>query len=89
VALLKIAPQYGNDEDAATGSACAVLADYWQRRSGAGQWRMLQLSRAGALFHARIGREGVSIGARVVDAAAGPVRGAGVGVPEFPAGPPG
>jgi predicted PhzF superfamily epimerase YddE/YHI9 len=63
VALRYFAPQYGNDEDAATGSACVVLADYWQRRRRGDRWRMLQQSAAGALFHVRAGGEHVHIGA--------------------------
>lgn len=65
VALRYFAPQYGNDEDAATGSACAVLADYWQRRTGRQRWRLQQQSPAGALFHARTEEARVDIGARV------------------------
>lgn len=72
VALRYFAPQYGNDEDAATGSACVVLADYWQRRSGGDRWRMLQQSAAGALFHVRASGERVRIGA--ICAALGPAQ---------------
>ncbi len=31
VAMRYFAPQYGNDEDAVTGSAATVLGDYWQQ----------------------------------------------------------
>lgn len=66
VALRYFAPQYGNDEDAATGSACTVLADYWQRRSGRLRLRLRQQSAAGALFHTRLDAFTVSLGGLAV-----------------------
>lgn len=43
-------PQYGQYEDAATGSANAMLGHYWQRRLHRNQVRGRQLSAAGAVF---------------------------------------
>ncbi len=45
--LRYFAPQYGADEDAVTGSANRVLADYWSSRTGKNQFRALQCPRLG------------------------------------------
>ncbi|MFT5084066.1 MAG: putative PhzF superfamily epimerase YddE/YHI9 [Lentisphaeria bacterium] len=44
------APQYGNYEDAATGSANAMLAPYWQTRLLKKKVRGRQLSKQGGIF---------------------------------------
>jgi len=58
------APQYGNAEDTATGSAMRVLADYWQERRGKvlTAW---QNSPAGGLLYSRRERDRCWIGGRV------------------------
>ncbi len=44
------APQYGNDEDAATGSANVQLMRYWFRRGFRGELKAVQLSDSGGAF---------------------------------------
>lgn len=44
------APQYGQYEDAATGSANAMLGNYWQERLGKSSLKGLQLSQEGGLI---------------------------------------
>lgn len=48
--LRYFAPQYGVDEDSATGSANAVLADYWQQQGFSGPFRGRQRSQAGGVI---------------------------------------
>ena len=52
--LRYFAPQYGMDEDAVTGSANRVLADYWARRTGAKNFRALQCSTDGGVVLMRL-----------------------------------
>jgi len=58
------APQYDNREDAATGSAMRVLADYWRNRKGDAltAW---QCSPAGGLLFSRRERDRSWVGGRV------------------------
>lgn len=61
--LRYFAPQYGNTEDAVTGSAHAVAADYWQQRQpGRGRRRALQASAAGGQVFSHVEGDRVSIG---------------------------
>lgn len=64
--LRYFAPQYGNDEDEATGSANVVLADYWSARLQRRRLLALQCSRAGGVVSSRIGAASVDIGGGVV-----------------------
>lgn len=63
--LRYFAPQYGVDEDAATGSAVRVLADYWQRRHGCGRLDVRQRSPAGGRLYGRARGARVEVGGRV------------------------
>ncbi len=49
-ALRYFAPQWGNNEDAATGSANAILGPYWGKRLGLTELHSYQLSAAGGEF---------------------------------------
>lgn len=69
--LRYFAPQFGNPEDSATGSATAVLADYWAARSGARAFRALQCSPAGGVIDSRIDDDFVYIGGAVSALATG------------------
>jgi predicted PhzF superfamily epimerase YddE/YHI9 len=66
VTLRYFAPQYGNTEDPATGSACVVLVDYWARRRGWSALRLCQRSAAGALFHGRVTTRSAAIAAELM-----------------------
>lgn len=59
------APQYGVDEDSATGSAMRVLASYWQQRRDIQQLTAYQCSPAGGLLYSRIENRRVLVGGRV------------------------
>jgi predicted PhzF superfamily epimerase YddE/YHI9 len=48
--LRYLAPQYGIDEDGATGSANVVLADYWQQRGLVPPYRAKQCSSTGGVI---------------------------------------
>ena len=61
--LRYFAPQYGVNEDAVTGSAQRVLADYWSRRGDS--FRVLQSSAAGGVILVRSHGNVVDIGGRV------------------------
>jgi predicted PhzF superfamily epimerase YddE/YHI9 len=63
--LRYFAPQYGNDEDPVTGSANAVLADYWSRRLQRRRLQALQCSPAGGVVLSRIEAESIYIGGSV------------------------
>jgi predicted PhzF superfamily epimerase YddE/YHI9 len=52
--LRYFAPQYGVNEDAVTGSANRVLADYWHGRTGQRQFRALQCSPSGGVVESRL-----------------------------------
>ena len=45
------APQYGNNEDSATGSAHRVAASYWHRKTGQNTFTAWQCSTAGGILH--------------------------------------
>ena len=60
VQLRYFAPQYGVDEDIATGSAVRVLAHYWSSRFS--QFIALQCSDEGAFMRARIHANQVDVG---------------------------
>lgn len=63
--LRYFAPQYGVTEDPATGSAHAVVADYWrQRLPGRTHWRGLQASRQGGMVWSHLDHGQVTIGGR-------------------------
>jgi predicted PhzF superfamily epimerase YddE/YHI9 len=64
--LRYFAPQYGVDEDAVTGSAQRVLADYWSQRIGGNSFRVLQSSARGGVMLVRLHKDVVDIGGRVV-----------------------
>jgi predicted PhzF superfamily epimerase YddE/YHI9 len=59
------APQYGESEDAATGSAAVQLAAYWQPHIAAGPFLARQLSSAGALVELAVAGDQVELAARV------------------------
>lgn len=63
--LRYFAPQYGTVEDAVTGSANAVLADYWAGRLGVSRFRALQCSPRGGVVYSRLIANGVAIGGKV------------------------
>lgn len=63
--LRYFAPQYGVVEDSVTGSANAVLADYWAGCSGLGRFRARQCSAAGGVVYSRLTASGVVIGGEV------------------------
>lgn len=66
VTLRYFAPQYGNPEDSVTGSACVVLADYWQQP----QLTLRQCSPRGGLVEARLNSHSAAIsGAVSIEAA--------------------
>lgn len=64
--LRYFAPQYGVVEDAVTGSANAVLADYWAERLGSGPFRARQCSPGGGVVYSRLAATGVAISGEVV-----------------------
>lgn len=48
------APQYGSNEDSATGSAHRVLASYWHNRTGQKRFTAWQCSAAGGILHSHL-----------------------------------
>lgn len=62
------APQYGNPEDAATGSANLYLMKYWQSKLNKPQLKARQLSPQGAMFYGEVSDSTVMLSgdARVV-----------------------
>lgn len=48
------APQYGSNEDSATGSAHRVLASYWHNRTGQKRFTAWQCSTAGGILHSHL-----------------------------------
>lgn len=48
------APQYGSNEDSATGSAHRVLASYWHNKTGQKNFTAWQCSDAGGLLHSHL-----------------------------------
>lgn len=54
-AIRYFAPQWGNNEDAATGSANAVVGPYWGQRLGLTELHSYQVSAAGGEFWVRLG----------------------------------
>ena len=69
IQLRYFAPQYGVDEDAATGSAMRILAQYWSSRFS--QLTAHQCSPAGGLLLSRFTATHVEVGGRCVSASAG------------------
>ena len=67
VTLRYFAPQYGNPEDSVTGSACVVLADYWQQP----QLTLRQCSPRGGLVEAQLESHSIAISGAVSLEAAG------------------
>lgn len=59
------APQYGEQEDAATGSAAVQLAAYWHATRAVTELTVTQLSAAGGLMHLRCDATTVELRARV------------------------
>lgn len=59
--LRYFAPQYGADEDAVTGSAQRVLADYWAMKTGASSFRVLQCSQRGGVLLVKLRADYVAI----------------------------
>jgi predicted PhzF superfamily epimerase YddE/YHI9 len=62
IQLRYFAPQYGVDEDVATGSAMRVLASYWQQRGLGNQLRGLQRSARGGWLFSRLESTRVWVG---------------------------
>ncbi|WP_096086430.1 PhzF family phenazine biosynthesis protein [Agaribacterium haliotis] len=60
-AMRYFAPQYGNDEDAATASANLYLMKYWQGKLNKTELRGRQLSPEGAVFSASVCGDTVSL----------------------------
>lgn len=56
------APNYGEPEDAATGSAQAILAPFWSQKLKKNEFISHQISKNGGLFYARISDPIVTIG---------------------------
>lgn len=67
IQLRYFAPQWGNPEDTATGSAMRVLAAYWQQRGAGDALRALQCSRDGGWLLSRIAQGRTWVGGRVID----------------------
>ena len=65
IALRYFAPQYGNPEDSATGSALRVLAAYWRKHCGAETLCAYQCSPRGGLLLSRLDDKQVWIGGLV------------------------
>ena len=63
--LRYFAPQYGIDEDPVTGSANAVLADYWEQRHGQTRFRACQCSATGGVIYSRLTDHSVAISGQV------------------------
>lgn len=63
--LRYLAPQYGIDEDAATGSANVVLADYWRRQQLPPPYVAHQCSPQGGLLHVDVDPHDVWIGGAI------------------------
>lgn len=61
IRLRYFAPRYGNDEDSVTGSACAVVAGYWQQPS----LTVHQCSPRGGLVQVRIEGDRVAVGGHI------------------------
>jgi predicted PhzF superfamily epimerase YddE/YHI9 len=59
------APQYGNPEDAATGSAAVQLAAYWSQRLQEKRISVRQLSLRGACMQLNVSDDAVELAARV------------------------
>lgn len=57
-ALRYFAPQWGNHEDAATGSANAIVGPYWGRRLGLTELHSYQVSAGGGEFWVRLDAPG-------------------------------
>ena len=55
------APQYGNPEDAATGSANLYLMKYWQSKLNKQQLKGRQLSLEGGLFYGQVNDDSVTL----------------------------
>lgn len=68
IQLRYFAPQYGVAEDAATGSAMRVLAQYWSRRFS--ELTAYQCSPSGGLLLSRCAGKSVDVGGRCVSSAA-------------------
>lgn len=65
--LRYFAPQWGNPEDPATGSAAMLVTQYWWRRlgqPGGGYLQLRQLSASGGLIYGRVDGGRVSIAGR-------------------------
>ena len=62
IQLRYFAPQYGVDEDAATGSAMRVLASYWQQRGLGNHLQGLQRSARGGWLFSRLENARVWVG---------------------------
>lgn len=54
ILLRYFAPQYGQAEDIATGSAMRILAPYWQHRGYGSRLKALQCSAQGGLLYSQI-----------------------------------
>lgn len=63
--LRYFAPQYGVGEDAVTGSACRVLADYWQQQTGLQEFRAWQCSANGGVITCFVNKHSVEISGHV------------------------
>lgn len=63
--LRYFAPQYGQPEDTATGSAMRILADYWRQRGLGDHLTARQCSQGGGLLYSRIAGGRTWVGGRV------------------------
>jgi predicted PhzF superfamily epimerase YddE/YHI9 len=64
--LRYFAPQYGVDEDSATGSALRVLADYCWQVYGMAEFTARQCSPGGGVLRAQVDSQQVAIGGEVI-----------------------
>ncbi len=67
IQLRYFAPQYGEPEDTATGSAMRVLADYWQKQGLGPRLAAQQHSAAGGVLFSHIDEDVIWIGGNVVE----------------------
>lgn len=63
--LRYFAPRHGVDEDPVTGSANAVLADYWGQQHGQTHFRARQCSATGGVVYSRLTDHSVAISGQV------------------------
>ncbi|GAB5453529.1 MAG: hypothetical protein Hals2KO_38570 [Halioglobus sp.] len=67
IQLRYFAPQYGEAEDTATGSAMRVLADYWQKQGLGEKLEAQQFSATGGVLFSHIDEDVIWIGGNVAE----------------------